>query len=163
MDSKTHTVFRVDPTMKTIGKTVNDSLHTPGLIGTRGFKSTEARKGATSIFNRSRERVRSANAVTGTTGKGYEVTVPRGTTNQPGKSERRNGMNFQRPSAGQGRAAMVPNRSFNTGSEGSGRSFNPPSRSFSAPLTGGNGSFGGFQGGGFGGFHGGGFSGGSHR
>ena len=90
MDSKTHTVFRVDPTMKTIGKPVNASVtRTPGLIGTRGFKSTEAGKGATSIFNRSRERVRSANAVTGTTGKRYGATVPRGTTNQPGNSEKR--------------------------------------------------------------------------
>jgi len=164
IDPKTHAVLRVGPTMKTIGKTVNTSLtHTPKLTGTRGFNSTEAKKGATSIFNRSRERVRSANAVTGTTVKGYEVTVPRGTTNQPGNSERRNGMNFQRPSAGQGRAAMVPNRGFNAGSEGSGRSFSPPSRSFSVPLTGGSSSFGGFQGGGFGSFHGGGFSGGSHR
>ena len=164
IDPKTHTVLRVDPTTKTIGKTVNASpTHTSSLIGTRGFKSTEAGKGATSIFNRSRERVRSANAVTGTTDKRYEETVLRGTTNQPGNSERRNGMNFQGPSAGQSRAAMVPNKSFNTGSEDSRRSVSPPSTSFSTPLTGGSGSFGGFQGGGFGGFHGGGFSGGSRR
>ena len=136
----------------------------------RGFNSTEARRGAASIFERNRERVRSENAMT-TTNRGNNTdrrasgTISRGmnqrTSNQPSNIERRNEMNFQRPSEGQGRSFTSPNvtheRSFNgpsTGrrsfgsSESSGRTFSAPSRSFSAPSMGNRGSSGGFRAGG---------------
>jgi len=147
IDPKTHSVSRVDPTTRTTGRTVNASLSR-----NQGFNSTEARKGATSIFNRSSERVRSANAMSGATGGRFEATAPRGTNG------RTLSQGVQRQSIGGNRNFSVPSsRGFSRPSEGFGRSFSPSSRSFSASR----GSFEGFHGGGFSGGHSfGGFSGG---
>ncbi len=148
----THAVLRVDPTTRTIGRTVNTSL-----ARTQGFRSPEARKAAGSIFNRSFERSN------------------RSMTSSLGNAGRQNGMNSRQ---GQGRSFNTPNvtreRSFGAAPR-TGGSFSHPSRSFGASpgfsegsrgLSGSH-SSGGFSGGGFrgggggsGGFHGGGFSGG---
>jgi hypothetical protein len=135
----------------------------------RGFSSAGARKGATSIFERNQERARSGNAMTTTNrrniGRSESGTVSRGmnqrTFTRPGNIERRNEMNFQRPSGGQERSLTSPNvtheRSFSapsTGSRGvgssgsSGRTFSAPSRSFNPPSTGSRDSSGGFRAGG---------------
>jgi hypothetical protein len=170
LDPRTHTVRGVDPTTRTIGRPMNTSL-----ARTRGFRSPESRRAATSIFNRSFSRA-------GTL-RGAEGTYSRGTTgraiNGIGHTGRRGEMNLRQ---GQPRTFNRPNvtheRSFNSPSmvgrsfgpsENSGRSFGSGNRSFSAP----HGSFGGFHAGGFsggghsfGGFSGGhsfaGFSGGGH-
>ena len=184
VDPVSHTVLRVDPTTRTMGRTVNTSL-----ARTQGFRSPEAKKAAGSIFSRSFERTN------------------RSMTSSLGNAGRQNGMNFRQ---GQGRSSNAPNvtheRSFNAAPGTGGRSFSHPSRSFGASpsfsegsrgfsgshsfggssagrsfggSSGGH-SFGGFSGGhssggfsgghsfsggfsgggGFGGFHGGGFSGG---
>ena len=161
VDPKTHAVLRVDPTTRTIGRTAKTSLGR-----TQGFRSSEARKAAGSIFSRSFERTN------------------RSMTSSLGNAGRQNGMNFRQ---GQGRSLntpRTPERSFSAAPGTGGRSFSHPSRSFGASpgfsegprgfsgshsSTGSSGgrSFGGFSGGGFrgggggfGGFHGGGFSGG---
>jgi hypothetical protein len=151
-------VVRVDPA----GRRTGETFRTGGISHNRTFNSAEARRGATSIFERSRERSASVNKVerdrTGAVSSGRENR----TFSQPNNIERRNEMNLQRPSGGQGRSFSAPNltheRSFNapsTGgrsfgsSENSGRSFSPPSRSFSAPR----GSSEGFHGGGSSGSH----------
>ena len=123
---------------RTMGRPVNTSWrHTEGL------RSPGARKGATSIFNRSFARGATAGGLGGTISRG----TPGNATNQVGNTGRQNEMNF-----GQGKS-----RSFGTPNITHERSFSPQSRSFSAPQS----SFGGFHGAGFsGGFHGGGFSGG---
>jgi hypothetical protein len=129
----------------------------------QGFNSAEARRGARSIFERNHERARPGNAMTTTNGRNIGRseggTVSRGmnqrTFNQPGNIERRNEMNIQRPSGGQGRSLTSPNvtheRSFSapsTGSRGvgssgsSGRTFSAPGRSFNPPSTESRGSFG---------------------
>ncbi len=159
-DPKTHSVSRVDPTTRTTGRTVNASLSR-----NQGFNSTEARKGATSIFNRSSEGT--------TTAKGPEGTTLRGMTGRAMNQ----GSSFNTSS-------VTHERSFNSSSttsrgfgsfESPGRTFSAPSRSFSAPSRGdsfscaschrgsssfgrsGGSSFGGFSGGhSFGGFSGGG-------
>jgi len=111
VDPKTHAVSTVNPATGRVGRTVNTSLgHTQ-----QGFRSTEATKGATSIFNRSLERTnRSMTSSLSTTG-------------------RQNGMNFQQ---GQGRSLNAPNvtheRSFSTAPQAAGGSFSHPSRSFGA-------------------------------
>jgi hypothetical protein len=144
IDPKTNKVLRVDPTTKTMGRTVNAPLSR-----TQGFNSPGTRKGAVSIFNRSLEKVKSANAMT-TTGKGAEGNVSRGMAGQPGNIGQQNEANVQRPSTGEGRTFSTPSgRGFNGASEDSGRSFSPPSRSFSGPSTGGRSSFSGFHSGGF--------------
>jgi len=121
VDPKTHASLRVDPTTRATagaGRTVTGA-------GSRGFSSPEARKGASSIFNRSVNR--SANSRT---------------FSQPGNTGRQY-RSFQGARTGSGRS--FSGRSF-------GRA---PSRSFSAPSMGGRSSFGGFSGGGSGGSHGG--------
>ncbi|MGZ3538040.1 MAG: hypothetical protein ACXVAB_08425 [Thermodesulfobacteriota bacterium] len=154
VDPKTHAVTHVDPTTRTMGRTVNTSLGRTQ----HGFGSTQATKGATSIFNRSFERTN------------------RGMTSSLGNAGRQNGMNFRQ---GQGRSFNNPNvtheRSFSTAPRTGGGSFSHPSQSFGASPrfsegsrgfssghSSGGFSGGGFHGGGgsFGGFHGGGFSGG---
>ncbi len=109
VDPKTHTAFRVDPMMRTVNASVTR---------TREFRSTTARNGATSIFNRSLEKSRSGNTVAGATGTRGELLG--GTSTGTFKGE----------------------------SGDSGRSFSPPSRSSGGPSMGSSGSFGGFHGGG---------------
>ena len=109
-ESKTHSVFTVDPTTRTIGRPVNAALE-----HTQGFRSLEARKAAGSIFNRSFERTN------------------RGMTSSLSNVGRQNGMNFQQ---GQGRSFSAPNvtheRSFSTAPRTGEGSFSHPSRSFGA-------------------------------
>jgi len=160
-DPRTHAVRAVDPTMRSMGRTMNAPL-----TRNQGFRSTESRTAATSIFNRSFSRA--------ATTRGPEGTISGGVTgrtiNSGSNIGRQNEANLRQ---GQGRTLNTPNitqgRSFTPppvvsrsfGSSGnSGRSFSSGSRSFSAS----HGSFGGFQ---RGGFSGGGhsfaaFSGGGH-
>jgi hypothetical protein len=174
IDPVNKAVVRVDPAGRRTGR----GFRSTDISHHGGFNSTEARRGATSIFERSASVNRVERDRRGTVSSGRENR----TFSQPSNIERRNEMNVQRPSGGERRSFSAPNvtheRSFNApsaggrsfgSSENSGRSFNPPNRSFSAPR----GSFGGLHGGGFsgshsfrggfsgGGFHGGGFRGGS--
>jgi hypothetical protein len=146
IDPKTHTVLRVDPTTRTIGRTAKASL-SPN----QGFNSTEARKGAASIFERSRTRQMAPTHPTLGDPSREQVPMNRG-QGQPSMIER--GTIQNRGSRNLG-SSSVPNN-VQRQSEGFSRSLGAPSRSFSAPRS----SFGGLHGGSFGGFHGGGFSGG---
>jgi hypothetical protein len=146
IDPKTHTIRAVDPTLRTTGRAINASL-----TRTQGFRSSESRRGATSIFNRSFSGIGIS--------RGLDGTVSRGTTgrtiNRIGSTGRQNEMNLRQ---GQSRIFNAPNvthgRSFNPpptvgrsfgSSQTFGRSFTSGSRSFSAS----HGSFGGFHAGGF--------------
>jgi hypothetical protein len=163
VDPKTHAVGRVDPRTRAIGRTVHTSV-TP----TERFRSPEARKAATSIFNRSFARTETARGREGITSRGT------GTMNRVNNIGRQNEMNLRQ---GQGRSFHAPSMGSQSSgsSKSSGRTFSAPGRSFSGPsggsgfscvnCHGGRGSSGhggGFRGshGGGGGFHGGG---GGHR
>ena len=144
IDPKTHASLRVDPTTRATGT----AARTPGGTTSRGFASPEARKGATSIFNRS------ANSRT---------------FSQPGNTGRQY-RSFQGARTGSGRSfsrsfGRVSSRSFSAPSMG-GRSFSGGSRGggYSGNFHGGSGS-GGSHGGGYGGggHAGGGGGGGGHR
>jgi hypothetical protein len=182
-DHRTRRVVVIDPVRRMRG---SRTWVTSGISPKRE-SNVETRKGAASIFERSRERVRFGNTMPRTTGRGVTGNIaPPGsqnrseervlrnrgnsagrsetgafsggrnsrTFNQPGNIERRNDMNVQRPSGGQGRS-FTPNvtheRSFSVPSTGSrsfgssgnsGRTFSAPSRSFSPPSTESRGSFG---------------------
>jgi hypothetical protein len=127
----THAVSTVDPATRTSGRSVSAS---PSR--NRGFTSLDARRGATSIFNRGFERGRSPSTVAP---MGRNV----GSQRNWGQSEGRTSPNAG--NRGQG---------FTGRSEGwsgrSGMSASPPSRSFSAPSRG---SFEGVSRGGFSGGH----------
>jgi hypothetical protein len=130
IDPKTNVSLRVDPTTRTIG-----AAATLSAGGTRslGFASPQARKGATSIFNRS------AN----------------GRLSQPGNTGRQY-RGFQNPSSGSGRSIS------RSSSSPSSSSFSAPStggRSYFGGYRGGGYSGGSHGGGGFGGSHGGGHGG----
>ena len=116
-DPRTHAVRAVDPTMRSMGRTMNAPL-----TRNQGFRSTESRTAATSIFNRSLSRAATTRGPEGTISGGVTGrTINSGSTPPP-----------------------VVSRSF--GSSGNfGRSFSSGSRSFSTS----HGSFGGFQRGGF--------------
>lgn len=144
INPKTHTVTTVDPMKRfsgTTSKTFTDTSHKGG------FNSTEGKKGAASIFERSRGQVSSLNDRTTTMGSNSGRNLS--------TIGRQNEMNIQ---GGQGKSFKTPNvtneRSFNAPSMGnqggsrslgssqsSGRSFSAPSRSFSAPSSGSSGSF----------------------
>jgi uncharacterized membrane protein YgcG len=158
VDPKTHAVIRVDPTTRTIGRTVNVSYSR-----FRGFNSNEARKGATSIFERSRTR---------------QMTTMNPTLRGPSRGEVPKNREQTRPSTIE--RGMIPNRgsrslstpnNIQRPSENSSRSFGTPSRSFTVPRSSiapsfeGRGSSSGFHGGGgfSGSFHGGGFGHGGGR
>jgi hypothetical protein len=159
-------VVRVDPASRRTGR----GFGSTDISHHRGFNSTEARRGATSIFERSASVNRVERDRTGTVSSDRENR----TFSQPNNIERRNERNFQRPSGGQGTSSSTPSvtheRSFNApsmgsrgsgSSESSGRTFSAPSRSFSPPSTGSRGSSGEFHAGGGGhSFGHGGFSGG---
>ena len=152
-------VSRVDPN----GRRTAETSKATNTSGNKGFNTSEARNGATSILNRGVERSRSSN-MTATLGKGST-----------------NGSNSWSQSSG--RSFNTPNRSFSGSSSGRGsftctnchggsssfgHSSGSSSRSFSGGSFSGGHSFGGFSGGhsfggfsgGGGGFHGGG---GGHR
>jgi len=164
-DHKTGRIIAVDPARRHTGRIFGDRDTPP----TRGFNSTEARNGARSIFERSRDRVASSNTSAPPTGSGpnnrnsANSRSGRGTDKQvynregrpsgfngrndnygrppvidrrmnrspgqtgtsdrtfsrPNSLNRQNGMNFQRPSAGE-------TRSFSPPARGSERSFSPP-------------------------------------
>ncbi len=152
IDPRTHSVGRIDPVTRTIGRNVR-SAASPGQAG---FHTAQARSGAAAIFNRSLERTRTANINRG--------AIP-GRSAQTGPSTIGRTRSFNRPSSPYNREG-APSRMR----EFSNRSFSGPSTvghgSFGSRSFGGfhdGGSFGGSQGGGsFGGFHGGGFGGGFH-
>ena len=160
-DPVSRQVFRVNPN----GRRTAENFRATNTSSNRGFNNSEARNGATSIFNRSLERTN------------------RTTTSSLATTGRQNGMSFQN---GQGRSFNAPNvaheRSFSTAPQTAGGSFSHPSRSFGASpsfsegshsfssshsfggssashssggFSGGHSFSGGFSGGG-GGFHGGG-------
>jgi hypothetical protein len=172
VDPTTRASLRVDPTTRTRGTA---ATRTSGGTGSRGFASSEARKGAASIFSRSANG--RALSQPSNTGRQY-----RGSQNPSTGSARSSGRSFRSPStrtssapSSGGRGSFGGFRSggnsgnfqgARTGSGGSSsnRSFSSPSgRTFSAPSTGGQSSFRGIPSGGYsGGFHGGGGFGGSH-
>ena len=136
IDPRTHTVLRVDPTTRTFGRTVNAS---PSRI--QGFNSTEARKGAASIFKRSgtRQMATVNPTLRGLSGEQVPTnreqarssTIERGTIRNRGSRDlgsfspqnnmgRRSETNTQRPSEGFSR---TPGRSFNPPSTGGRESF----------------------------------------
>jgi len=112
-DHKTNRVFRIDPARRRTGET----FRTTGISRNRGLNTTEARRGATSILERSRE----------------QVLRNRGnnTSTLSGRSETRV---FSGPSRGNEKSFSAPSTgSRNSGpSESSGRSFSAP------PSSGGN-------------------------
>ncbi len=145
------TVVRVDP----VGRRTGKGFSTANISHNRGFHSTEARRGAASIFERNRGQAftHRDNKTSNFSGRGENGTLSRSMTGrtmtQPGNIER----SSQRPSAGETRGFSGPGRgnerSFSapsTGSrsfgfsENSGRTFSGPSRSFSAPSSGGGSS-----------------------
>jgi len=132
-DPRTHAFLRVDPTTRTTGT----AARTLGGTGSRGFASPEARKGATSIFNRS------ANSRT---------------FSQPSNMGRQY-RSYQRPWTGSGRS-FSSSRSLTAPTR---RSLSVPSRGGGSSVGGlrGGGGSGGHGGGYGGGGHGGG--GGGHR
>lgn len=174
-DPVSRQVFRVNPN----GRRTGETFRTANISSSRGFNTSEARRGAASIFERSGGQVSSFNGGTTTMGN----SAPRNSSSVG----RQNGTNFQGPSAREGRSLNGPSatsgRSFSSSSTGSrsfrssetsGRTFSGPSRSFSgsssgsgsfscANCHGGSSSFGhSSDGGGSKSFSGGGFSGGSH-
>ncbi len=169
-------VVRVDP----VGRRTGNGFSMANISHNRGFNTSDANKGAASIFNRGVERSRSSN-----------ITTPLGRGSNNGNI---GSLGSRRQSEGRVFTSSGNNAQSFTGrsssrAESSGRSFGPSSRSFSAPSSGsssacaschgGNSSFGrgggGSSSGGFssshssggfsgghssGGFSGGGFSGG---
>ncbi len=144
VDPKTHAVVNVDPTTRTIGRTVHTSS-----TGPERFRSQESRKAATSIFDRSSARTETARGREGISSRGTR------TMNRVDNIGRQNEMNVRQH---QGTSFNTPNvtheRSFSTpstrsrsfeSSESSGRAFSAPSRSFNPPSTQSRGSFGGFH------------------
>ena len=183
-DHKTKGVFKIDPARRRIGET----FRTADVSRKRGFNSSEGRRGATSIFERSRERVMSRNPnerSLGQTPRGFErqITPGKGTiatapgrggeerfsggrSNQSERFGERRDMNFRGvPESSRGFPSN-PGRSngmsLNAPSMAERRGFNraPESagRSFSAPSRGNERSFGGFSGQSRGGGRGGGFA-----
>jgi hypothetical protein len=149
------TVARIDP----VGRRTGEALRTRDISRNRGFNSTEARRGADSIFQRSRERAATMTTDQGSGGSRFAQpraggrseeqrftnkgnnTQPfnsRGerSVNQPSNFERRNDMNSRASSPREGRSFSGPSvtseRSFSSPSAGI-RSSESSGRSFSAP------------------------------
>jgi len=133
-DPRTGGISAIDP-----AKRRNGSIF--GGIGTprkTAFNSTEARKGARSIFERSRDRVALRHPSAPTTGRGLnDRNSANGRIGDQGKStaidrmmNKQYGMNAQRPSAGETRSFSPSTRGL--GSSGTG------SRGFSVSRPGGN-------------------------
>ena len=154
-DHKTNRVFAIDPARRRTGET----FRTTDISRNRGLNTSDARRGAESISERSRER-----ATTVTTGKGFNgsnfvspktggrseeqrftnkgnppQTFNKGSdrsVSRPSNVERRNEMNSRASSPREGRSFSGPSvtsgRSFNSPSAGI-RSSESSGRSFSAP------------------------------
>ncbi|MGA2518338.1 MAG: DUF4124 domain-containing protein [Thermodesulfobacteriota bacterium] len=144
VDPKTHASSRIDPRTRATGGVGRSFAGT----GSRGFSSPEARKGASSIFNRSASGRTSGQSIN--TGRQY-----RSFQRSPGSSRSFSGRSYNAPS---GRSFSARGgRSSYSGSRSAG-----PSGSFRS--GGSSGGFGGSHGGSFGGGHsGGGSFGGGHR
>jgi hypothetical protein len=162
-DPVSRQVFRVDPN----GRRTGENFRTTNISSSRGFNTSEARNGATSIFNRGVERSRSSN-MTATVGKGST----NGNIGSLGSRGQSGGRAFTNP----GNNAQSFTGRSNSWSQSSGRSISAPSRSSSGSSSGsgsfsctnchgGSSSFGhssggggsrSFSGGGFSGGHGGG-------
>jgi hypothetical protein len=130
-DPRTHAFQTVDP--KTRGTRISNATHTsPHTAFTNGFRSEEARKGATSIFNRSFQGERSGPTPT--------VKRPaRGGTNTAGVrtfSQPRGIGNSQTPPTGTVRSSSTPpSATFNRSPRSAERPADTRIRSLSAPQT----------------------------
>jgi len=183
-DHKAKRVFTIDPVRRRTG----ESFRTADISHKRGFNSSEGRRGAMSIFERSRERVmsRSPNERSSgqtsrkferqiTPGKGTVATTPGrggqerfsgGRSSRLGRSDERHNMNFRRVPESYGRYSSNPGKnngmSLSAPSVGQRRGFDraPGSagRSFSVPSRDDERSYGGFSGQSRGGGRGGGFA-----
>ena len=171
-DHKTKGVFKIDPARRRTGET----FRTADISHRRGFNSSEGRRGATSILERSRERVMSRNPnerSLGQTPRGFErqIRPEKGTiatapdrggeerfsgerSNRSGRFDERRDMNFRRVPENAPRLSGNPGRNngmpLRAPSMGERRGFNraPESagRSFSAPSRGFERSLGGVSG-----------------
>jgi hypothetical protein len=145
-DHRARRVVVIDPVRRMRGRR---TWVTSGFSPNRKF-NPETRRGAASIFERSRERVRLGNAMPRTTRGGFTGNIARpGSQNRSkerslrnrGNIERRNEMNIQGPRGEYGRSFSAPNatyersvnqppmknRGFNRRPERSERSFSSPS------------------------------------
>jgi len=127
IDPVNKAVVRVDPASRRAG----GSFRTADIPHQGRLNSAEARRGAASILERSRERSASVSGVerdrTGTVSSGSGNRTFR----QPNNIERRNETNVRGSSGGEGKSLPAPSVTHE--------------RSFSAPSMGGRGSFGGFR------------------
>ena len=118
-----NTVARVDPVSRRTG----NGFRTANISPSRGFNTSDANKGAASIFNRGVERSRSSNLTT-TLGRGSN----NGNIGSLGPRRQSEGRVFT--SSGNNAQSFTDRSSSR--SESFGRSFGPSSRSFSAPSGG---------------------------
>jgi hypothetical protein len=135
-DNRTGRFYAIDPVRRRAGM-ISGGRDTPSV---RGFNSSEARNGARSIFQRSRERVAPANVLTPTTTRGLRNRSPsdlrsgRSTERQVYNRENRlSGFNdrngaYGRPPVMDRRMSKSPGE---TGSQGRGMS----NRTFSQPNS----------------------------
>ncbi len=155
-DSRTGRIFAIDPARRSSGRMSGGMGPSP----VRGLNSTEARNGAQSIFQRSRDRVASVNTSTPTTTRGFPSTE-RQVYNRENRLSGFNGRNgdYGRPPVMDRRMSKSPdetgfqgrgmsNRAFsqpNSMNRQSGMNFQRPSsnetRSFSPLSRGAQGSF----------------------
>jgi hypothetical protein len=140
-DPVTRQVSRINPDGR---RTAETPRTTNGSIS-RGFNTSEAKRGAQSIFERSNGRGSSVDGRTATMGNSpgsdrSGIGKQNGTSLQG--SAAREGRSFNSPSVASGRTSGQSSTSSGSfrSSESSGRSFNAPNRSFSRSSSGG-GSF----------------------
>jgi hypothetical protein len=117
------TAVRVDP----VGRRTGNGFRTANISHSRGFNTSDANKGAASIFNRGVERSRSSNMTT-TLGRGSS----NGNIGSLGSRRQSEGRVFT--SSGNNAQSFTGRSSSR--SESFGRSIGPSSRSFSAPSMG---------------------------
>jgi hypothetical protein len=132
-DPRTGNIFAVDPARRHDGS-IFGGKETPRRAG---FNSTEARKGARSIFERSRDRVSLSHSSTPTTGRALnDRNSGNGRIGDRGKSpaidcrmNKQYGMNSQKPSTGETRSFSPSMRGGNPhiGSSGTGNRGLTPS------------------------------------
>jgi hypothetical protein len=140
-DHKTKRVSTIDP----VRRGTREAFRTADISRNRGFNSTEAKRGAASIFERSIGRGSSIDGRTATTGnsagKNHSSVGKQNGTSLQG-SAAREGRSFNSPSVTSGRSfsqSSTSSGSFKS-SQSSGRSFNAPNRALSGSSSGG-GSF----------------------
>jgi hypothetical protein len=148
-DRRAKRVSTIDPARRRTG----EPFRTADISRNRGFSSNESRRGASSIFERSRERPATLTAGKGSSGNNFVSpktggrteeqrftnkennsqpfnTRRGGSVRQPSNVERRNEMNLRRPAGGEGISFKAPSvsneRSFSApsmGDRGGSRSF----------------------------------------